>query len=73
MDVRWAYDGLSFRHTKDETEDTDCHIWQKVSDSELIIHAANLHLFRTMEVTPAGVPLWSLRNVPVGVDKVRPK
>ena len=57
MQVKWSYEGLSFRHTTDEVDDPDCHGWQgPVDAAELIVHAANLHLFR-FEGT--ALPLWS--------------
>lgn len=56
MQVKWSYEGLSFRHTTDEVDDPECHTWQGPMDAaELIVHAANLHLFRTV----AEQPLWS--------------
>jgi hypothetical protein len=64
MDVQGGsdYEELRFRHTPAETDDETAWVWQPISSSELIIHAANLHLFRTMGVTPSGAPLWSCSN-----------
>jgi hypothetical protein len=68
MQVQWSYEGLSFRHTTDEVDDVECHAWQAgVPADELIVHAANLHLYRV----GADRPLWSLaRN---GVANEEPK
>lgn len=56
MQVRWSYTGLSFRHTEAESPDTEDHEWQGPVDAvEFIMHAANLHLFRT----GSDQPLWS--------------
>lgn len=67
MQVQWSYEGLSFRHTTDEVDDPECHSWQPPVDAaELIVHAANLHLFRTA----AARPLWSLaRSKPFPEDR----
>jgi hypothetical protein len=75
MDVRWSYEGISFRHTEAETPDPECHTWQgPVEADELIIHAANLYLFRT--AAPGELTLWSLRRKagqPLPEDRVRPR
>lgn len=66
MQVHWSYEGLSYRHTADEIDDPDCHAWQgPMGADELIIHAANLHLYRSGEPRTAAdgsdLPsLWSL-------------
>ncbi len=61
MQVKWSYEGLSYRHTVDEIDDPECHTWQPPMDAdELIIHAANLHLYRTGGAAPSGANLWSL-------------
>lgn len=60
MQVRWSYEGLSYRHTEQETPDPECHTWQPPIDgAEFIYHAANLHLFRT---GGPDVQLWSLER-----------
>lgn len=59
MQVQWTYEGIRFRHTTDEVDDPECHTWQgPVDGAELIVHAANLHLYRS----GAERPLWSLRR-----------
>lgn len=66
MRVRWSYEGVSYCHTADEIDDPDCHIWQgPMQTDELIVHAANLHLFRSGDGRKAAdgsdlPPLWSL-------------
>lgn len=68
MQVRWSYEGLSYRHTTAETPDPECHNWQPPMDAaEFIYHAANLHLYRT----DADAPLWSLTSKVAREDKVR--
>lgn len=62
MDVQWDYEGIQFRHTPKEVDDETAWGWQRISSGELVTHAANLHLFRTMGETPNGVPLWSVRR-----------
>lgn len=62
MNVRWDYKGLEFQHTPQEVDDETAWGWQPIVDSEFIIHAANLHLFRIMGETPSGQPLWSCSN-----------
>jgi hypothetical protein len=62
MNVRWSYEGLQFQHTPQEVDDETAWDWQPIPDSELIIHAANLHLFRTGGFTPDEQPLWLDRN-----------
>lgn len=58
MNVQWSYTGLEFQHTPAEVDDETAWGWQPVSDTEFIIHAANLHLYRTQGETPSGQPLW---------------
>lgn len=55
MNVRWAYDGLSMQHTPAEVDDPTAYDWNRIEDSELIVHAANLHLYRSN----SGQRLWS--------------
>lgn len=75
MQVQWTYEGIRFRHTTDEVDDLDCHNWQApVDGAELIVHAANLYLFRT--AAPGELTLWSLRRKagqPLPEDRVRPR
>ncbi len=60
MIVQWNYDGsLTYRHTAAEVDDPEWHCPQKVTVSEFIIHAANLHLFKSGADKPGGVGLWS--------------
>lgn len=60
MEVRWSYEGVSYRHTADEVDDPEFHSWQEpMATDELIVHAANLHLFRTGQRADR---LWSLRG-----------
>lgn len=67
MQVQWSYEGVSFRHTAEEVDDPECHTWQgPVAMDELIVHAANLHLFKSA----AARPLWSVRG---GVPFEEPK
>lgn len=66
MEARWGYEGVKFRHTEAEIDDPDCHLWQgPVAADEFIIHAANLHMYRTgaKRVGPDGEPLPSLWSV----------
>lgn len=61
--VHWSYEGLSYRHTETESPDPADHRWQgPMGADELIVHAANLHLFRTDTDTRNPRVLWSLRN-----------
>lgn len=62
MLVRNDQDTLTVQHTLDETDDTDCHAPVTMSASELIYHAANLHLFRLDPHGQSGRPLWSLHD-----------
>lgn len=63
MQVQWTYEGIRFRHTTDEVDDPECHTWQgPVQADELIVHAANLYLFRTDTDSRAPRVLWSLPN-----------
>jgi hypothetical protein len=55
MQVKWSYEGLTFAHTKDETDDLTAHSWTGISPTDLIYHAANLHLFRVSSQTAKGV------------------
>lgn len=63
MDVRWCLFGVSFRHTAAESPDPADHEWQgPMQADELIMHAANLHLFKTAGLGLTSRPLWSLRS-----------
>lgn len=64
MQVRWSYEGLYFSHTEAESPDPADHTEQGPMDAdELIIHAANLYLFRSHPADGRELPvLWSLAN-----------
>lgn len=72
MIVRWDYTGIEFRHTWQESDNPEDHTWQgPISASELIIHAANLHLFRSEPNPQNPRVLWSLRSSPPREDRKR--
>lgn len=64
MLVKNEYDTLTVQHTLDETDDPDFHTPQVMSASELIYHAANLHLYRLDPKGQSSQPLWSPQPEP---------
>lgn len=55
MNVRGGYEGLEFTHTPADVDDPTAYGWQDINPADFIVHAANMHLYKSN----SGQRLWS--------------